>query len=134
MSKMVSVDPTGWLLDRALNDYYRAVLPMGDTSRPLNELAALMQTPPGREPHSSSAATWLSPQDKIVVEALAELPEPHRMVLECRYGAQLSLRQIERVTGIPKTTVARRRDEAPQLLAEILKRKMPALADKYYLD
>jgi len=22
MSKMVSVDPTGWLLDRALNDYY----------------------------------------------------------------------------------------------------------------
>jgi len=56
------------------------------------------------------------------------------MVLECRYGAQLSLRQIERVTGIPKTTVARRRDEAPKLLAEILKRKMPALADKYHLD
>jgi len=46
----------------------------------------------------------------------------------------MSLRQVEQLTGIPKTTVARRRDLAPQLFAEILKRKMPKLADKYYLD
>ena len=46
----------------------------------------------------------------------------------------MSLREVEHFTGIPKTTVARKRDEVPKLLGEILKRLMPSLADKYYLD
>jgi len=73
-------------------------------------------------------------QDEIVREALEELDERDRVVLELVHGAHMSLRQVEQYTGIPKTTVARRRDIAPQLLAEILKRKMPELADKYDLD
>jgi len=46
----------------------------------------------------------------------------------------LSLRGVERYTGIPKTTVARKRDEAPKLLGEILIRLMPDIKDKYYIE
>ena len=135
MSKIVSVDPTGWILDSVLEDYYRAVLPLGDGGRPINELQALMETPPGHDTHDlSNGMSAPTRQDEIVADALHELPETHRLVVEALYGGQLSLRQVEQLTGIPKTTVARKRDEVPGLLAEILKRKMPALADKYYLD
>ena len=135
MSKVVSVDPVGWILDSALEDYYRSVLPLGDTNRPISELQALMETPPGGSVRSLSigarAPTHL---DNIVRSALWELPEAHRIVIEALWGGNMSLREVERYTGIPKTTVARKRDEAPRLLAEQLKRLMPALADKYYLD
>ena len=135
MSKVVSVDPIGWILDSALEDYYRSVLPLGDTNRPISELQALMETPPGGSVRSLSigarAPTHL---DNIVRLALWELPEAHRIVIEALWGGNMSLREVERYTGIPKTTVARKRDEAPRLLAEQLKRLMPSLADKYYLD
>ena len=135
MSKVVSVDPVGWILDSALEDYYRSVLPLGDTNRPISELQALMETPPGGSVRSLSigarAPTHL---DNIVRSALWELPEAHRIVIEALWGGHMSLREVERYTGIPKTTVARKRDEAPRLLAEQLKRLMPSLADKYYLD
>ena len=135
MSKVVSVDPVGWILDSALEDYYRSVLPLGDTNRPISELQALMETPPGGSVRSLSigarAPTHL---DNIVRSALWELPEAHRIVIEALCGGNMSLREVERYTGIPKTTVARKRDEAPRLLAEQLKRLMPSLADKYYLD
>ena len=135
MSKIVSVDPTGWILDSTLEDYYRSVLPLGDTLRPDSELQALMETAPGRGPRAMSMTTRrLTPKDQIVIDALGELEERDRIILELVHGAHMSLRQIEGFTGIPKTTVARRRDLAPQLLAEILKRLMPELADKYYLD
>jgi|TARA_R110000824_G_scaffold193155_3_gene375532 DNA-directed RNA polymerase specialized sigma24 family protein len=135
MSKIVSVDPTGWILDSTLEDYYRSVLPLGDTLRPDSELQALMETAPGRGPRAMSMTTRRpTPKDQIVIDALGELEERDRIILELVHGAHMSLRQIEGLTGIPKTTVARRRDLAPQLLAEILKRLMPELADKYYLD
>jgi RNA polymerase sigma factor (sigma-70 family) len=175
MPKIVSVDPTGWILNSVLGDYYRSVLPLGDTHRPDSELQALMEAAPHEEPRSVSpsaadkkeisrrireswpqgkypkntrAQPWgggqqgfrpaPSPidaeQDETVREALEELDERDRVVLELFYGARMSLRQVEQYTGIPKTTVARRRDLAPQLLAEILKRKLSRLADKYDLD
>ena len=119
MAKIISVNPLGWILDTALQDYYRAVLPLGDTRRPDGELEALMETVPGRGPKAMSAtARRPTAQDQVVIV----------------HGAHMSLREVEQYTGIPKTTVARRRDIAPQLLAEILKRKMPSLADKYDLD
>ena len=135
MAKIVSVNPLGWILDTALQDYYRAVLPLGDTRRPDSELEALMETVPGRGPKAMSAtARQPTAQDQVVIDSLEELDERDRVVLELLYGADMSLRQVEQYSGIPKTTVARRRDIAPQLLAEILKRKMPELADKYDLD
>ena len=135
MSKIVSVDPTGWILDSVLEDYYRSVLPLGDTRRPDSELQALMETAPGRGPRAMSMTTRLpTSKDQVVIDALGELEERDRTILELVHGAHMSLRQIEEYTGIPKTTVARRRDLAPLLLAEILKRRMPMLADKYYLD
>jgi len=135
MSKIVSVDPTGWILDSVLEDYYRSVLPLGDTRRPDSELQALMETAPGCGPRAMSMTTRRpTPKDQVVIDALGELEERDRIILELVHGAHMSLRQIEEYTGIPKTTVARRRDLAPQLLAEILKRLMPELADKYYLD
>ena len=133
--KTFSVDPTGWILDSALEDYYRTVLPLGDTNRPLNELQALMEAPPGGGIRSLSIGdTAMTPLDNIVRLALWELPETHRLVIEALWGGNMSLREVERYTGIPKTTVARKRDEAPKLLGELLKRLMPTLADKYYLD
>ena len=133
--KTFSVDPTGWILDTALEDYYRSVLPLGDTRRPDSELQALMETAPGHSPRMMSMTTRRpTPKDQVVIDALGELEERDRTILELVHGANMSLRQIEAHTGIPKTTVARRRDLAPQLLAEILKRLMPELADKYYLD
>ena len=135
MSKIVSVDPTGWILDSVLEDYYRSVLPLGDTRRPDSELQALMETAPGRGPRAMSMTTRPpTSKDQVVIDALGELEERDRTILELVHGAHMSLRQIEEYTGIPKTTVARRRDLAPLLLAEILKRRMPELADKYYLD
>tara|TARA_R100000808_G_C2152639_1_gene162197 strand:+ start:1276 stop:1485 length:210 start_codon:yes stop_codon:yes gene_type:complete len=68
-----------------------------------------------------------------VEQALQELPETHRIVTEALWGGNMSLREVERYTGIPKTTVARKRDEVPELLGAILKRLMPSLADKYHL-
>jgi DNA-directed RNA polymerase specialized sigma subunit len=82
----------------------------------------------------SATARQPTAQDQVVIDSLEELDERDRVVLELLYGADMSLRQVEQYSGIPKTTVARRRDIAPQLLAEILKRKMPSLADKYDLD
>ena len=148
MSKVVSVDPVGWILDSALEDYYRAVMPLGDSSRPLSELQALMEAPPGWEPvptttlyYTNRSAARLCkkviPNEElrqVVAQALQELPETHRLVIEALWGGGLSLREVEHFTGIPKTTVARKRDEVHQLLGEILKRLMPSLADKYYLD
>ena len=134
--KTFSVDPTGWILDSALEDYYRAVLPLGDSTKPLTELQALMEAPPGHDAHPY-AAPWNTSNEELstlVRQALKELPEIHRIVIEALWGGGLSLRGVERYTGIPKTTVARKRDEAPKLLGEILKRLMPTLADKYYLD
>ena len=174
MPKIVSVDPTGWILNSVLGDYYRSVLPLGDTHRPDSELQALMEAAPHEEPRSVSPsaaekrelrrhikASWPRGQypkraraqwyrgspyggsgrrtkdthlEETVRAALEELDERDRTILELVHGAHMSLRQVEEYTGIPKTTVARRRDEAPKLLAEILKRLMPMLADKYYLD
>tara|TARA_R110000824_G_scaffold146005_1_gene314629 strand:+ start:77 stop:517 length:441 start_codon:yes stop_codon:yes gene_type:complete len=146
MRRTISVDPQGWILDLALDDYYRAILPLGDTKKPDSEIAALMEALPGHEPtdlyytHQPSRRTLCQrtiPNEglrQVVEQALQELPEIHRIVIETLYGGDLSLRQVERITGIPKTTVARKRDEVPKLLGEILKRLMPSLADKYYLD
>ena len=135
MSKVVSVDPTGWILDSTLEDYYRSVLPLGDSARPLTELQALMETPPGGGIRSLSIGeTAMTHLDNIVRLALWELPETHRIVTEALWGGNMSLREVEYFTGIPKTTVARKRDEVPELLGAILKRLMPSLADKYHLD
>ena len=168
--KIVSVEPASWVLASALQDYYRKVLPLGDSHRPHSDLQALMEAAPHDEPlspsptwretrriasqswaqgryprkaraehyrggaYSGSARPIDTHQDELVREALLELDERDRTILELVYGSEMSLRQVEQLTGIPKTTVARRRDLAPQLFAEILKRKMPKLADKYHLD
>ena len=132
--KIVSVEPSSWVLASALQDYYRKVLPLGDSHRPHGDLQALMETPPMGDPRAPRGSYIPTDQDNVVLEALEELEERDRTILELVYGAEMSLRQVEQLTGIPKTTVARRRDLAPQLFAEILKRKMPKLADKYHLD
>ena len=55
-------------------------------------------------------------------------------MIEALWGGGLSLREVEHFTGIPKTTVARKRDEVPQLLGEILKRLVPDISDRYYIE
>jgi DNA-directed RNA polymerase specialized sigma24 family protein len=136
MSKVFSVDPTGWILDSALEDYYRTVLPFGDSTRPLTELQAVMEAPPGHDVHPH-AAPWNTDSEELsalVKQALRELPEIYQTVIEALWGGGLSLREAEHFTGIPKTTVARKRDEVPELLGKILKRLVPDIADRYYIE
>ncbi len=51
-----------------------------------------------------------------VVNVVETLPEPHRLCITLSLYGQMSLREIEEETGIPKTTVSVRLDEALDML------------------
>jgi DNA-directed RNA polymerase specialized sigma24 family protein len=56
---------------------------------------------------------------------LASMTEDCALAVQMIYSQGMSLREVERYTGIPKTTVARRRDEGKLLLAEALNLELP---------
>ena len=61
--------------------------------------------------------------EDAVAEALKHCCEDDidRMVVEALFMASLSLRKAEQITGIPKTTIARRRDAIYQKIGEGIK-------------
>ena len=63
--------------------------------------------------------------EDAVAEALKHCCEDDidRMVVEASFMASLSLRKAEQITGIPKTTIARRRDGLKVRLATYLKQE-----------
>ena len=72
--------------------------------------------------------------ERSVQKVLEELPEDYRDVLVMVYGEGMSLRQVESFTGIPKTTVARRRDAVAGMFAKLLLIEMPELAERYEIS
>ena len=63
--------------------------------------------------------------EDAVAEALKHCCEDdiYLMVVEALFMASLSLRKAEQITGIPKTTIARRRDGLKVRLATYLKQE-----------
>ena len=102
---------------------------------PPSPLAGLMQTPPNENPLPTAEEIQTQSDVSFAVQkALKELPDDYRDVLVMVYGEGMSLRQVESFTGIPKTTVARRRDAVAGMFAELLLKEMPELAERYEIS
>jgi len=88
-------------------------------SRPATDLEALMQLGPHQEADllSIEATAVLK---EVIGEAIDGLPDEDRWILDRLFIEQLSLRGTGRILGVPKTTLARRRDRIRrQLMAEL---------------
>jgi len=88
-------------------------------SRPSTDLEALMQLGPHQEADllSIEATAVLK---EVIGEAIDGLPDEDRWIFDRLFIEQLSLRGTGRILGVPKTTLARRRDRIRrQLMAEL---------------
>ena len=86
--------------------------------RPDNRYDALMRTAPGVEPEESieeQNELW-----EILADALDSLTEEEQWIYLMLTTVRLSLRFVGLVLGVPKTTLARRRDRIIQKLQEAL--------------
>jgi len=137
MQKVVSVPSDSWIVESTAMSatFLVRMLGLSMSNIPSNSLAALMQTPPNENPLPTAEEIQTQSDFSFVVQkALEELPDDYRDVLVMVYGEGMSLRQVEGLTGIPKTTVARRRDAVAAMFAQILLREMPELAERYEIS
>jgi len=77
--------------------------------RPFSAAEALMSSAPFDEPEES-VMEQLELRD-VLADALDTLDEEERWIFDMLVVVRLSLRFVGRVVGIPKTTLARRRDK-----------------------
>ena len=75
---------------------------------PVTVFEALVGTPPHEEAQESLEERHQLRE--LVTQAVEDLPEDERWLIEVLYLARLSLRFVAQVTGIPKTSLARERD------------------------
>ena len=76
--------------------------------RAFSPTEALMSCPPAEDPEES-VLEQLALREALA-DALASLEEDDRWIFDMLIVVRLSLRFVGRVVGIPKTTLARRRD------------------------
>ena len=76
--------------------------------RAFSPIEALMSCPPSEDPEES-VLEQISLRD-AVADALDNLEEDDRWIFDMLIVVRLSLRFVGRVVGLPKTTLARRRD------------------------
>ena len=86
--------------------------------RPDNRYDALMRTAPGVEPEESIEEQ--NELREILADALDSLTEEEQWIYLMLTTVRLSLRFVGLVLGVPKTTLARRRDRIIQKLQETL--------------
>ena len=87
--------------------------------RPISPIEALMSCAPSEEPEES-VMEQLSLRDTLA-DALDTLDDDERWIFDMLVVVRLSLRFVGRVVGIPKTTLARRRDKIiEKLQAQLL--------------
>tara|TARA_R110000824_G_scaffold262069_3_gene450820 strand:- start:9512 stop:9922 length:411 start_codon:yes stop_codon:yes gene_type:complete len=85
---------------------------------PSSFIEALMQTPPGETSADSlESRLWLH---DVVLEALETLPEEDQWILQMLLVVQIPLRRLGTLMDIPKTSLARRRDAALEMVKERL--------------
>jgi len=75
---------------------------------PLTELAALQEAGPNEPERSQQERSALQ---EVVLDSLSVLNEEEAWLLNALLFERLSLREVQRAIGIPKTTVARYRDK-----------------------
>jgi DNA-directed RNA polymerase specialized sigma24 family protein len=89
--------------------------------RPLDELEMLMQESPGSSNHHPVPLTRTAALKDVLGETIDALPPEDRYIVEQLFIAGLSLRKTGAILGIPKTTLARRRDRIRRhLIAELV--------------
>tara|TARA_R110002012_G_scaffold299838_1_gene499166 strand:- start:605 stop:889 length:285 start_codon:yes stop_codon:yes gene_type:complete len=81
-------------------------------------MEALISCPPFVDPEES-ISEQMELRD-VIADALDELDEEDRWILDMLVVARLSLRFVGGILGIPKTTLARRRDRILDELKETL--------------
>lgn len=86
----------------------------------MTELEALLELAPGQQVLAPSLAETHALRE-AVADAIDALPEDDQWIFNVLYVAGLSLRFTGRVLGIPKTTLARRRDTIRLHLLDTLK-------------
>ncbi len=88
--------------------------------RPLDELEMLMREAPGTVSQDVPLSRTAALKD-VLGEAVDALPPQERFIAEQLFIAGSSLRKTGAVLGIPKTTLARRRDTIRRhLMAELV--------------
>ena len=106
-------DPTNWF--RRINEKGR---PLGG-SRPLTDIEALMQLPPLQEPPAPSLMETMALKEAVGAAIDALEPED-KWIFNALFVEELSLRTAGWILGIPKTSLARRRDYIMEQLRESL--------------
>ena len=127
--KVIPVDPSNWRLHAPV----AAEHALSHSDLPENEWDALLRAAPGDEVRESADVRERSQLEpgatsdlsEAFIDALESMPEDCATVIQMIYMQSMSLREVERYTGIPKSTVARRRDEGRRLLADALGLELP---------
>ena len=96
---------------------------------PDTKIQALVETAPHEEPRIAKEERRLLRE--IVVSAMDTLREEEIWLINALLFERLSLRQVEYILGIPKTTVARKRDK---ILAKLRNRLINNPTVKEYTD
>lgn len=118
MSNRGQARPTdfdGWLARNQTSPKVRVLFPQRDDT----EMEALLRTPPGG-PDRGPSLEETSLLREALGRAVESLPPEDRWIVERLLIEGTSLRKTGAVLGIPKTTLARRRDHIKQQLAFIL--------------
>ena len=109
----------GWLIRIAINRALRAVKRQRRFLPLENESGEPLAIPGGSEPLPD---VLMAERDRLVQQAVASLPEPHRETIVLRYFGELSIAEIASQTGRPIGTVKTH-------LGRGLLRLRPALAE-----
>lgn len=125
--KVIPVDPSNWRLHAPVG----AENALSHSGLPDNEWDALLRAAPGEEVREDAESrernqvilddtqwAYRYSLNNAVNDALASMTEDCALVVQLIYSQSMSLREVEYYTGIPKTTVARRRDEGKRILLE----------------
>jgi len=114
--KEFPTDPTNWFI--RINDDERE-RPL-TRHRPLTETEALMQLAPHQKASTPSLLETMALKEAVGA-AIDKLGDEDRWIINALFIEQLSLRVAGSVLGIPRTSLARRRDYIRrQLMADLL--------------
>ena len=111
--KEFPTDPTNWF--RRINEKGR---PLGE-SRPLTDIEVLMQLTPHQESTTPSLMETMALKEAVGAAIDALEPED-KWIFNALFVEELSLRTAGWILGIPKTSLARRRDYIMEQLKESL--------------
>ena len=114
-SKVRPIDFDDWFARNQTSPKVQVLFPQRDTS----EMEGLLRAPPGAHERLASLEETLSLREALG-RAIDALPPEDRWIVERLLIEGVSLRKAGAVLGIPKTTLARRRDHIKARLVHVL--------------